>query len=423
MIPDGGDDLDSYLEGAPAEPRSFVKARWLCLCASLLICVCAGFGYAWSVLQTPIVAAYGWPDGQVSLAYTATVVCSTMAPLLFSPLIRRLGTRRCILLGAALFGGGLFCTGLMSGVWQLYLCYGVLSGLGCGFIYPSMMAYVVRLFPERSGMASGLGTAAYGSGAILWAPVAVGLTDAFSIAMAFRVLGAAFLAVIAVASLLLREPPEGFGMPGSAGGAHAGSGLRRGEMVKTGTFYLMVAVFTCGLVAGVIVISQASPILQQAYGFSAASAAVFVSVFAACNMAGRFLWGSLSDRLGIRNTVAAVFALCILAMLVLAITGSTAAAVCAMGLAASCYGGFASVLTPLTARMFGARYITENYGVMYVVFGLASLIGPALAVRFKNAAGGSYAGAFLTAAVLAAVGLVLSRFLKPNAEGEQHGNQ
>ena len=84
-----------------------------------------------------------------------------------------------------------------------------------------------------------------------------------------------------------------------------------------------------------------------------------------------------------------------------------------MGLAASCYGGFASVLTPLTAQMFGPRYITENYGVMYIVFGLASLIGPALAGRFRAAAGGSYAGAFLTAAALAGVGLVCSRFIKP----------
>ena len=84
-----------------------------------------------------------------------------------------------------------------------------------------------------------------------------------------------------------------------------------------------------------------------------------------------------------------------------------------MGVAASCYGGLASILTPLTARMFGPRYITENYGVMYVVFGLASLIGPSLATTFKTMGGGSYTGAYVTAAVLAAVGLVLSRFLKP----------
>ena len=384
----------------------FQKRRWVCLLTAAVICVCAGFGYAWSVLQTSIIAGYGWPDSQVSLTYTITVVCSTMAPLLFGGPIWKLGPRRCVMVGAVLFGGGLFCTGLIQSVWQLYFCYVILSGLGCGFIYPSMMAYVVRLYPDRAGMALGIGTAAYGSGAILWAPVMVKLMDSLSLSLAFRILGIAFLAVILVDSSLLREPPEDFAAAIGAAetvGKESGcaGGLRRGEMIRTPTFYCMVGVVTCGRVAGVIVISQASPILQQSYDFPASRAALFVSLFAACNMAGRFLWGGLSDRLGIQKTVAAVFALCILSM---------------AALAASCYGGFASVLTPLTSRMFGPRYITENYGVMYVVFGLASLIGPALAVRCKAAAGGSYTGAFLAAAALALAGLVLSRFLKPSAQ-------
>ncbi|MDR3861953.1 MAG: MFS transporter, partial [Flavonifractor sp.] len=124
-------------------------------------------------------------------------------------------------------------------------------------------------------------------------------------------------------------------------------------------------------------------------------------------------------RLGIRRVLVLVFALCILSMVLLAFTAQSALVLCAMGLAASCYGGFASVLTPLTARMFGPRYITENYGVMYVVFGLASLIGPSLATTFKTAGGGSYTGAYVTAAALAVIGLALSRFLKaPSCKGE-----
>ena len=129
--------------------NGFLKRRWPAMIASLLICICAGFGYAWSVLQTPIIAAHGWPDQQVSLTYTVTVLCSTMAPLFFGGLIRRLGTRRCVVVGAVLFGAGLMATGWISGgVWQLYLFYGVLSGLGTGFVYPAMMAYVV-LTPQQ----------------------------------------------------------------------------------------------------------------------------------------------------------------------------------------------------------------------------------------------------------------------------------
>lgn len=93
-----------------------------------------------------------------------------------------------------------------------------------------------------------------------------------------------------------------------------------------------------------------------------------------------------------------MFLLCILSMAALAVTGAEGLVLLFMGVAASCYGGLASLLTPLTARMFGPRYITENYGVMYVVFGLASLIGPSLATTFKTAGGGSYTGAYVTAA-------------------------
>ena len=387
----------------------------------MVICVCAGFGYAWSVLQTPIIARFGWADSGVALAYTITVVCSTMAPLLFGGLIRRMSSRLCVAVGAVLFGAGLFAAGLISQLWQLYLFYGVISGLGVGFIYPSMMAYVVRLFPDRSGMASGLGTAAYGSGAILWAPTAAALMEKVGLGSAFRVLGVLFAAVILLGSLL-PEPPEGFHAamaPAASGGQGSGADLNRGQMVRTGAFYRMVAVFTCGLVAGVIVISQASPILQQTLGYAPARAALFVSVFSACNMAGRFVWGSLSDRLGLVNTAGAVFLLCILSMAALAVTGTEGLVLLFMGVAASCYGGLASLLTPLTARMFGPRYITENYGVMYVVFGLASLIGPSLATTFKTAGGGSYTGAYVTAAALAVIGLALSRFLKaPSCKGE-----
>lgn len=399
------------------DTTTFMKTRRLSMAAALIICICAGVGYAWSVLQTPIIAAHHWPDSQVSLTYTITVLCSTMAPLLFGSVIRKMKIRTCVLLGVVLFAGGLVLTGWMrGGVWQLYLFYGVMSGLGTGFIYPTLMAYVVRLFPDRSGTASGLGTAAYGSGAIIWAPVASALIEGSSLRTAFSALGAGFFVVIVLCSFLLREPPEGFResvcSASSAksideGGVH----LRRSEMVKTLPFFFLVIIFTCGLVAGVIVISQASPILQSAYGFTAGSAAIFVSVFAACNMAGRFLWGSLSDKLGIRRVMVIVFVVCILSMCVLVAAKSTPPAIIAMAIAASCYGGFASVLTPLTAKVFGAKYVTENYGVMYIVFGLASLVGPMLAVQLKSP-GGSYTGAFIAAAVLSAVGLVLTCTMK-----------
>lgn len=391
--------------------RSFLKRRWICLAACLFICICAGFGYAWSVLQSPIILANNWPDSQVSLTYTIQVVCSTMSPLVFGAIIRKLGLKKCVIAGAVLCGLGLIGSGMVPSVWLFYLSYGIVAGVGVGVVYPTVMAYVVRLFPDRAGMASGIATAAYGSGAILWAPVTVGIIDALSIQYAFVILGCVFLVIILAGALLLKEPPAGLELQFRTADsndkkAEEGRNLCRKEMVRTGEFYLMVAIFTCGLVAGIMVISQASPILQTAFGYTAAGAAALVSVISACNMAGRFFWGSVSDKIGLYRTAYGVFLVCILSMVVLAISSASIPAIAAMCVAASCFGGFASILTPLTARMFGAKYVSENYGVMYIVFGLASLVGPVLAVRFK-AASGSYTGAFAAAALIAAVGLAL----------------
>ena len=183
--------------------------RAICLAAALVICLCAGFGYSWSVMQNPIASAYGWDPAAVSLTFTLTVCCSTLSPLFLCKWIQKMPLRRPVTLGAVLYGFGLFATGFMSSLFQLYLFYGVFSGVGCGLIYPTMMSYVVRLYPERSGLVSGLGTAFYGAGAILWAPIMVALMDGLSLQYAFHVLGAAFALVILLSSFLLKEPPKG----------------------------------------------------------------------------------------------------------------------------------------------------------------------------------------------------------------------
>ena len=164
----------------------FRKKRIIYLIAALIICLFAGIGYAWSVFQNPFIRHYGWTDSAVALTYTITVLCSTLTSLLFGALIRKMGIRISVLTGGIMLGAGLFLTGFMShSIWELYLFYGFLTGVGTGLVYPQAMSYVVRLFPEKPGVASGLGTAAYGAGSMLWAPVASALIRGISLQMAF----------------------------------------------------------------------------------------------------------------------------------------------------------------------------------------------------------------------------------------------
>ena len=405
------------------EIELFKKKRIYCMAAALIISLCAGFGYAWSVLQSPIIEIYGWQDSQVSLCYTLTVVFSSLTSLLLGAFIRKMGTRRSVLLGSFLFGGGLLLTGVMTSIWQLYFFYALCTGVGTGLIYPVLMAYVVKLFPEKPGLASGLGTAFYGAGAMIWAPTLAGMIEGLSFKTACMILGGGFFVIIAALSFLIKEPTEEFALEmRSAGKAAVSSGdkkdaasaqknYRRSEMVRTGKFYIMAVVFALGLIAGTIVISQASPIMQRTFGFAPVAAAAFVSVFSACNMAGRFGFGTLSDKIGIPKTLHIVFIVCIASMLGISLIKVDVVGIICLCLAAACYGGLASMLTPYTAQIFGAKYITENYGVMYLVFGVAGIVGPLLASGIYTGSG-SYTLAFIIAAILAAIGNALSVAVK-----------
>lgn len=397
------------------EILDFKRRRIICLIATLIICVCVGFVYAWSVLQNPIIEQYGWENSKVALGYTVMIICSNVIALVLGSWIKKVSIRTCILVGAVLFGGGLIASGFMGQLWQLYIFYGVLTGFGNGLIYPQMMSYVVKLFPERAGVASGLGTASYGSGAVIWAPAATAFIGQMGVSSTFKVLGLVFLIVCVAFAMLLKDPPEGFREAlvetKYSVAVDSVNDMTRGQMLKTRAFYLIVATFSCGLVAGVIIISNASPILQSALAYSPERAALFVSVFSLCNMGGRFLWGSLSDKIGLYNAITGVFIVCVVATALMAFVNIEIIMLIAMGLAASCYGGLASNLTPLTGKMFGHKNLTSNFGCMYVVYGFASLIGPVLATTFKTESGG-YTITFLVSCILALIGLVIVQLLR-----------
>lgn len=403
------------------EIKDFEKKRWVSFIGALFVCICAGFGYAWSVFQTPFVQKFGWDAADVSLTFTLTIIMSTMSPLFLSGIIKRLKTRQVVFLGGLFIGAGLFFTAFISSVPMLYLTYGVLSGIGVGLIYPSLMAYSVMLFPDKKGMASGCMAAAYGSGAVIWAPVASGIIETYSIGAAFKFLGVLYLAVIVLASFLLKQIPEGFiekmlkkaaNKKAEAASQYKVEDKTRRQMAKTATFYIMVIIFTFGLTSGLMVIGQASPILQVTLGYTPTKAAVFVGFLALFNTFGRLFWGMASDKLGRFNVVIYLLIIAGVSLAGLSISTATIVVIAAMALIESCYGAFSSIIAACTSDMFGTKNLTENYGLMYIVFGFASILGPRIAVSSVEQSGGSYEYAYIIAIALSCVGLILSILLR-----------
>ncbi|WP_371379457.1 OFA family MFS transporter [Sporomusa aerivorans] len=395
---------------------NFETRRWIYLAVSLVICVCAGIGYSWSVFQNPIVKNFGWPAVDVSLTFTLQIAASTLTPLLIGNIVNKVKTRQVILAGGIIYGLCVLTTGFIQSIFQLYLLYGIGTGIGVGLIYPCLMAYSVKLFPDKKGLSAGLLAASYGSGAIIFAPVAANIIAAYGVLAAFKVLGSIFLIVICVLSRLLGDLPESMSVANSSGllvdRSTSGIDKTRSEMVKSPVFYVVLALFTLGTTSGLMLMGSASPILQQMLKLTPEKAAFFVGILAVFNTGGRLLWGWLSDRIGRYPVIFSLFTCIGVAMFTLSAVQSFPVFIGAMLLVGLCYGGFTTLIAPVTADMFGTKNLSSNYGLMYIAYGFAGILGPRLAVSL-----GDYSQAFIAAAVLSLVGILLTAFIAMKQKG------
>jgi MFS family permease len=403
---------------------SLMKKRWAVLVASVIVNICIGTGFAWSVYQTGLfkeaVSIFGMEvsKSQLALAFT---ICSGVAPIPMiagSGLQKKLkGPRNVVWLGGILFGIGLISTSFISSLPMLYVTYGLLCGFGIAFAYGITIGNTVRFFPDKRGLIAGISTAAYGAGSIIFPPVMQALISSYGVLATFRILGIVFIIVILVAACFISEPPEGWvpdgWQPKTAGtkNAAAAEPVQKNwkQMLADWRFYPMIIVFTIFATGGLMVVSQGSPMAQAIAGVDAATAATVVSIIALGNTGGRVLWGWVSDRIG-RYPALMIMAVIIagsgFALSALTSSGSLAVFVIFAILIAMCYGGSMGVYPALTSDAFGLKNNGVNYGIMFIGFALGGYIGPILANTLYDSTG-SYAVPLLAVGAMGAVSLVL----------------
>lgn len=386
--------------------------RWLILIACVVINLCIGAGYAWSVFQKPLIEMFGWTTAQASLAFTLTYGLVPLAMIVFGKAQETKGPKIIILIGGIVFGLGMFLTGFTKSLMSLYITYGVMGGLGIGMVYGCTVATAVQWFPDKRGLAGGLAAAGYGCGAIIFAPVGAALIARSDVLTTFRILGICYLVAIVLCSLLVKSPPKVATASDGSNATVVQSGYTTGEMMANIKFYILWVMYLGGCVSGLMIIGHASPIAQEQIGLSAAVAAVSVSIIAIANTLGRMFWGYVSDKIGRYNSLMWMFIVAGVCMFLLMGAKNFALfIVCACGVAL-CFGGFLGIFPSITADSFGTKCLGTNYGVMFTAFGVAAIIGPRLAAVVKQSSGGSYGMAFLIAAVLSAVGFILTFIIK-----------
>ncbi|HBD64573.1 MAG TPA: MFS transporter [Clostridiales bacterium] len=392
------------------------KKRWFVLGASLLINLCIGSGYAWSVYAGPLIKTFGWSAAATALTFTISNAVSPICMITGGKIQDKFGPKWVIFAGGIVFGGGIFLSGLTTSLSWLYFSYGILSGFGMGLVYSCTIANTVKFFPDKRGLVAGLATAGYGFGPVLLAPLSQSLIASHGVLFTFKALGITYLVVILVGSQFIMKAPAGYKPEGweptaiTAVSSNTGKEKTWSQMLADPLFYLLFSMLTIGATSGLMIISQASPIAQEVVGLSAEQAAFAVSLVAIANMAGRITWGAVSDKIGRYNALPIMYVVLAAAMfsLTLVTAGNFTMFLLAVMFVGFCFGGFMGVFPALTADCFGAKNNGVNYGFMFGGFALGGYIGPVMAATIKAGNNGDYTNAFLIAAAMCILGIIVT---------------
>ncbi|TDV37245.1 MFS transporter [Paraburkholderia caballeronis] len=393
-----------FSKEATIAPPGF--SRWMVPPAALAVHLCIGQAYAFSVFNAPLTKVIGitqsaaddWSLTTLGWIFSLAIVCLGLSAAFGGKWLERVGPRRTMFTAACCFGGGFLVSALgvwLHQIWLLYLGYGVIGGIGLGLGYVSPVSTLIRWFPDRRGMATGLAIMGFGGGAMIAAPLSVMLMKHFQsatsigVAETFVVLGIAYFISMTIGSLAIRVPapdwkPAGWTPPATTQKKLVSSNhVHIDQALKTPQFYLIWLVLFLNVTAGIGILGQASVMIQESFkgSVSAAAAAGFVGLLSLFNMGGRFVWASASDWVGRKNTYFIFFALG--ALLYYGVPhfaqgGTIVLFVLAYCVILSMYGGGFSTVPAYLADMFGTAYVGGIHGRLLTAWAAAGVAGPVL---------------------------------------------
>lgn len=402
------------------EWSKLTRQRWFVLVASCLINLCIGSMYTWSVFSGPMAEYLNSINGTAltaaSLAIAFTVGNSVGPITMISGgfFNDRMGPRWVIFVGGLMYGGGMLLCSFATSPAMLIVGFGLGCGLAMGLVYGCTVSNSVKFFPDKRGLIGGIATATYGIGSVIIPPIATAIISSMGVCAAFRTFGIIFIVCICGGSFLVKRCPEGFVPDGwnppaaQQGGSGAVDKDWRG-MLASPIFYVMIFMLTCGAFSGLMVTSQTSSIAQNLGGLAPAAAATAVSALALFNGGGRVLAGWLSDKLGRVRTLQLAFLVDIFGLAMFAITRPGSVVTLYLGVAGVgfCFGSLMGVYPGFTGDQFGTRNNSVNYGIMFIGFAFAGLLGPmGMSAIYQGT--GSYIPAFIVGICLACLGLVLT---------------
>jgi OFA family oxalate/formate antiporter-like MFS transporter len=392
--------------------------RWLIAAAGCVMQVALGAVYAWSVFRIPLTKAHGWTVPQVTLTFELAILMLGFASFAGGLWMKRVGPRRVAVAAGVCYGSGVMLAGHVGdNLVLLYLSYGVLGGIGLGLGYIVPLATLIKWFPDKRGMITGIAVAGFGAGALITAPLAQHLIAQFGVSQTFTILGLIYLLAVAGAGVLMRNPPEDYRPVGwqpqaSQVGQRSGTPHTLKEALHSWQWYGLWGILFLNSVAGISIISQASPMAQELTGASAVASAGLVGIISIGNGAGRFLWAWFSDFAGRRRVFLMMFAAQAILFGVLSRVHSFGVLALLALLILLCYGGGFGTMPAFAADFFGAQNVGSIYGLMLTAWGAAGVVGPSL-IAWVRQTSGNYTDALELIAGIMLVSAVLPLVIRP----------
>ena len=391
--------------------------RWVIAIAGVFFQIALGAVYAWSVFRAPLAKQFGWRISEITLTFTISIFMLGISAFFGGLWLNRKGPRIVALTGGALYGLGVFLAGFSHSLSWLYLSYGLIGGIGLGLGYIVPVAVLVKWFPDRRGLITGIAVGGFGAGALITAPVATRLIQNVGVLKTFIYLGIANLVVTIIAGWFMQNPPDGWKPEGWSPSAlqasqRAGHDFTLTEALKKWQWWALWLLLFLNTCAGISVISQEAPIFQELTGVTAVVAGGMVGVASLGNAAGRVFWAWVSDLITRRATFLVMFILQVLLFWFLPSIATASLMTIVTFVILMCYGGGFGTMPAFTADYFGPKNVGPIYGLMLTAWGFASAFGPLLIARMRETSG-SYRGALHVISVVMAVSILLPILVHP----------
>jgi MFS family permease len=428
--------------------------RWLIPPAALAVHLCIGQVYATSVYKASLVQHFDSSLTAIGIIFSIAIVMLGVSAAVFGTWVDTGGPRRAMVAAATCWSAGFLIGALgiaTDQLWVVYLGYGVVGGIGLGIGYISPVSTLIKWFPDRPGLATGLAIMGFGGGAMIASPLsakllgfyddsfdtATGIASGAAVAKLFVTLGLIYLVVMLFGAWLIRVPADGWKPAGfdpskvKSKPLVTTDNVSAANAIRTPQFWLLWTVLFCNVTAGIGILEQAAPMIQDFFrdgdtsSVAAAGAAGFVGFLSLCNMAGRFIWSSTSDYIGRKNIYVVYLGVGIITYALLAFQGSGSTLLFALlaGIIISFYGGGFSTIPAYLRDLFGTFQVGAIHGRLLTAWAAAGVVGPLIVNRFLDAQGepgklngGDYRPALLTMVGILVVGFVANLLIRPVAD-------